>query len=170
MIRNNLRALAAHLTISIFSFAIYFLTHIATGLVKKASQEAYIDISDRMIYVSLILMFFALIGYSYIGSKFLKSVGGIGKNMSSVSVTFYAGLLLWCISAFFGGHTGFAMNTAYGSWQWYLIFNAYCLPLVNDFNITNGAVLLMFSILPALIMGLSMKIGRLNLKGRLWWK
>lgn len=159
LVRNNIRAFSAHVAVSAASFGIYFGAHLSTGFLKYSNIESFKPFEGKMFFLSSVIFILAISAYYYIGRHFLISLGGIGKNMKSVASTFYIGLFLFGLSLFFGGYQGFSVNTEFGSWEWYLLFNAYALPLVFDFGIKNWAVLFMLSALPSFIMGLSMKIG-----------
>lgn len=159
MVRNNVRAMGAHIAVSIVSFCIYFGAHVSTGFIRYSNIESFQPFQGKMFFLSSLIFLLAISAYYYIGRHFLVSLGGIGKNMKSVALTFYIGIILFALSMFFGGINGFAVNTAFGSWEWYLLFNAYALPIVFDFGIKNWIVLLMLSTLPSFIMGMSMKIG-----------
>jgi len=159
LVRNNIRALIAHLAVSLLSFGVYFGAHISTGFIKYSNISSFEPFAGKMFFLSSLILVLAMSAYYYIGRHFLISLGGIGKNMKSVALTFYIGMGLFLLSVFFGGVNGFAVNTAFGSWEWYLLFNAYALPIVFDFGIKNWVMLLTLSMLPSFVMGLSMKIG-----------
>lgn len=159
LVRNNIRALVAHLLVSLLSFGLYFGAHISTGFLKYSNIASFHPFEGKMFFLSSVILVLAVSAYYYIGRHFLLSLGGIGKNMKSVALTFYIGMALFALSVFFGGVKGFAVNTAFGSWEWYLLFNAYALPIVFDFGIKNWVILLTLSVLPSFVMGMSMKIG-----------
>lgn len=159
LVRNNARALSAHLAVSALSFGIYFAAHFSTGMLKYSNLAQFKPFEGKMFFLSTAIFIFAIGAYYYIGRHFLRSLGGIAKNMKSVALTFYIGLGLFALSVLFGGLVGFTVNTAFGSWELYLLFNSYALPLVFDFGITNWVLLFFLCILPSLVMGLSMKIG-----------
>lgn len=159
MVRNNIRALGAHLVVSIVSFSIFFGAHISKGFLKYSDLANFEPFHGKMFFLSSAIFLLSMSAYYYIGRHFLSSLGGIAKNMKSVALTFYIGVSLYLLSMFFGGISGLVVNTAFGSWEWYLLFNAYALPLVFDFGIKNWIMLLFLCVLPSFVMGMSMKIG-----------
>lgn len=150
MIKNNVRSLVIHITISIISIIVFFLFNMAQ--VKWASEEAARNHHNSMMILAVIIIAVAVVLYYSLGKKRLISQGNIYKNLFSVSITAILGVLLWAIAFNIDsiGPSNRLLNAEF--WQHYCTFNGYCFFLIEESGNNNPYVFLIFSFIPTIAM------------------
>lgn len=150
LIKNNLKSLFLHITISIISIIVYICFNL--GQVKWASEEAARNHHNKMMVVAVIIIAVAVILYFYFAKRLLINQGNIYKNLFSVSLTTILGVFLW-VAAFNADRIG-PSNILLNSqlWQNYAMYNGYSVFLVHESGINNVFVFLLFSFIPTIIM------------------
>lgn len=155
MIKNNIRSLLIHVLISILALIAYISFNVS--VVKWASEEAAKNHHIVMISVAITVFAIALFLYYYFSGVFLKEQGSNLKNIMSISITGFIGLLIWLIA--------FNLNLTEGTsallnskvWQLYSLYYSYCLFLVDEATISIPYSMLVFCIMPILAMWLGIK-------------
>lgn len=166
MIKNNIWSLLIHVMISILAFIAYIPFHIS--VVKWASEEAAKNHHIVMLSVAITIITVAIFLYYYLSGVFLKEQGSNFKNIMSISLTGFIGIVIWFIA--------FNMNLTEGTnvllnsevWQLYSLYYSYCLFLVDEVAISIPYIMLVFCIMPILAMwvGIKFPIKGSNMKVR----
>ena len=150
MVKNNLKSLLVHITISIFSMILYFLFNMAQA--KWASEEAARNHHYNMMFVAVTIIAVAVILYYLLGSARLINQGNIYKNLFSVSLIAILGIILWA-NAFNTDRIGPSNHLLNSQlWEYYTMYNGYSFFLINESEINNSYVFLLFSFIPTIAM------------------
>ena len=151
MVKNNLKSLLMHITISIISVIVFFFFNM--GQPKWASEEAARNHHNSMMVVAVIIIAVSVILYNSFAGIRLINQGNIYKNIFSVSLTAILGVLLWVV-AFNTDRIG-PINILLNSqlWQHYTTYNGYSLFFIRESGINNAYVFLIFSFMPTIAMG-----------------
>jgi hypothetical protein len=150
LIKNNLKSLLRHISISIISMIVFFLFNMSQP--KWATEEAARNHHNIMMFLSITLIVGAVISYYLLARKRLIDQGNIYINLFSVSLTAIIGIILWAI-AFNIDRIG-PSNRLFNliSWQNYGMFNGYSFFLLEEAEINNPYVFLIFSFIPTIVM------------------
>ena len=150
MIKNNLKSLLIHISISIISIIVFFLFNMAQP--KWATEEAARNHHNSMMVVSIIVIAVAVIlYYSFAGIR-LTNQGNIYKNLFSVSFTAILGVFLWGVAFHTDriGPSNILLNSQL--WEQYTTYNGYSLFFISESGINNVYVFLLFSFIPTIAM------------------
>lgn len=150
LVKNNLKSLLIHVSISIISVIVFFLFNMVQ--VKWASEEAANKHHYNMMFVAVIIIVVAVVLYYYLGGVRLINKGSLYKNLLSVSLTAILGVFIWAI-AFNIDSTGPSnrlLNSQF--WQHYTTYNGYSFFFLNESGINNPYVFFIFSFIPTIAM------------------
>jgi hypothetical protein len=150
LIKNNLKSLLIHITLSILF--IFTVTIFFAAQPKWDSEGVARNYHNIMLVISIIMLAIAPILYTYLGKKHLKKQGSLYKNLFSVSLPAIVGAVLW-LHAFNLDNLGPSnqlLNSE--SWGLYSMFNGYSVPFTEASRSNNPYLFLVFSFIPTLCM------------------
>jgi cytochrome bd-type quinol oxidase subunit 2 len=150
LIKNNLKSLLIHITLSvlfIFTFTIFFAAQ-----PKWDSEEAARNYHNIMLVISIIMLVIAPILYNYLGKRHLKKQENLYKNLFSVSLPAIVGVVLWVYAFNIDkiGPSNQLLNSEF--WRLYSMFNGYSVPFIDVSESDNPYLFLVFSFIPTLCM------------------
>jgi len=150
LVKNNLKSLLIHVSISITSIFVFYLFN--AGQPKWASEEAYIKHHNSMMGVAVTIIVVATILYYLLGKKHLIKQGSIYKNLFSVSLTIILSLFFW-VYAFNIDRIG-PSNHLLNSYLWerYCTYNGYSFFFIRESENNNPYVFLLSSFMPTIAM------------------
>jgi len=150
LVKNNLKSLLIHLTISIASIFIFFLFNM--GQPKWASEQAYIKYHNSMMGIAFAVIVVATILYYSLGKKYLINQGSIYKNLFSVTLTIILSLFLWGYALNIDriGISDHLLNSHL--WERYSMYNGYSFFLIKESDNNNPYVFLLSSFIPTIAM------------------
>jgi len=119
---------------------------------KLASEESYRSYRSRMIIISIVILIIAIFLYYTISRKFLKNQGNTFKNILSVSLVSVIGIYLLLFAYIF---SGLELSNKSTLWKYYNFYYGYILSLLINFKIQTFAVLITISLMPSVVMGIS---------------
>jgi len=150
LIKNNLKSLLIHVTISAISIFVYMV--LFTAQPKFASAQAARNFHNSRMFLSITMIAISAFLYYLLGKKHLTSQRNIYKNLFSVSLPLIFGALLWA-NAFNIDRIGPSNHLLNSSlWQFYTEYNGYSLFFLYESSINNPYVFLIFSFIPTIAM------------------
>jgi hypothetical protein len=160
LIKNNLKALFIHLTISFICFNV-FLAFISSGQPKWVSEEAALSHHYTMILVGVIMIAISVALYYFLGRKFLANKGSSLISLCSTTLPAILGIFLWIIafSMASSGPGGSLLNSEL--WGFYTVYNGYSTLFLNEVRSNNPYLYLLFCFIPTI----AMWIGLLRKRG-----